>query len=242
MRGSWPRGARSSTCPGRRGVGRSGSGLQRRAGARGSRGRTWRASPRGRPRCRSAPSGRGCARPATATTCWTRPSGVRGSASGSEAMGSGTSSRNSPPPTEDGSPDGPVAVPSHAALAELLDRHADFGPAPLSPEIRVFQARGLVEIWEAAERLAGRTLPPPFWAYPWPGGAALARVVLDHPEWIAGRRVLDLGTGGGISALAAARAGAALVVANDLDPWALDTARLAADRQGLELTPLLEDL
>lgn len=157
-------------------------------------------------------------------------------------MGSGTSSRNSPPPTEDGSPDGPVAVPSHAALAELLDRHADFGPAPLSPEIRVFQARGLVEIWEAAERLAGRTLPPPFWAYPWPGGAALARVVLDHPEWIAGRRVLDLGTGGGISALAAARAGAALVVANDLDPWALDTARLAADRQGLELTPLLEDL
>ena len=156
--------------------------------------------------------------------------------------GSGTSSRSSPPPIEPDSPAGPVEVPSHAALAELLERHADFAPAPLAPEVRVFRARGLVEIWEAAERLASRTVPPPFWAYPWPGGAALARVVLDHPEWIAGRRVLDLGTGGGISALAAARAGAALVVANDLDPWALDTARLAADRQGLELTPLLEDL
>ncbi|HEX7119052.1 MAG TPA: hypothetical protein VF212_09705, partial [Longimicrobiales bacterium] len=69
-------------------------------------------------------------------------------------------------------------MPSYAALAELLDRHTDFGPAPLSPEIRVFRARGLVEVWEAAERLAGRTLPPPFWAYPWPGGAALARVLL----------------------------------------------------------------
>lgn len=133
-------------------------------------------------------------------------------------------------------------MPSHAALAELLDRHTDFGPAPLSPEIRVFQARSLVEIWEAAERLAGRTLPPPFWAYAWPGGAALARVVLDHSDWIAGRRVLDLGTGGGVAALAAARAGAREVAANDLDPWALATARLAADRQDLAITPLVADL
>jgi predicted nicotinamide N-methyase len=135
-----------------------------------------------------------------------------------------------------------VAVPSHAALAELLDRYTDFRPAPLAPEIRVFHARGLVEIWEAAERLAGRTLPPPYWAYPWPGGAALARVVLDRPAWIAGRRVLDLGAGGGVASLAAARAGAREAVANDLDPWALATARLAADRQGLTLTPLLADL
>lgn len=135
-----------------------------------------------------------------------------------------------------------MAVPSHAALESLLDRHAAFGPAPLSPEIRVFHARGLVEVWEAAERLAGRPVPPPFWAYPWPGGAALARVVLDHPEWVAGRRVLDLGAGGGVAALAAARAGAAGVVANDRDPWALATTLLAADRQGIRVTPLLADL
>ncbi len=133
-------------------------------------------------------------------------------------------------------------MPSHAALAELLERHAEFRPAPLSPEVRAFHAHGLVEVWEAAERLAGRPMPPPFWAYPWPGGAALARVVLDHPDWVAGRRVLDLGAGGGVASLAAARAGAAEVVANDQDPWALATARLAADRQSLELTPLLADL
>ncbi|HEX6938625.1 MAG TPA: methyltransferase domain-containing protein, partial [Longimicrobiales bacterium] len=111
-----------------------------------------------------------------------------------------------------------------------------------SPEIRVFRARGLVEVWEAAERLAGRTLPPPFWAYPWPGGAALARVLLDDPGRVAGLRVLDVGAGGGVASLAAARAGAAEVVANDQDPWALATARLAADRQDLALTPLLADL
>src|SRR5690606_36711379 len=93
-----------------------------------------------------------------------------------------------------------------------------------------------------AERLAGRKLPPPYRDYPRPGGAALARVVLDRPARIAGRRVLDLGAGGGVSSLAAARAGAREADANVLDPWALATARLAADRQGLTLTPLLADL
>src|SRR5690606_6314909 len=85
-------------------------------------------------------------------------------------------------------------------------------------------------------------LPAPFWAYPWPGGAALARVELDAPERVRGLRVLDLGTGGGLAALAAARAGAAEVVANDIDPWALATARLAAARQRLALTTLQADL
>jgi predicted nicotinamide N-methyase len=99
-----------------------------------------------------------------------------------------------------------------------------------------------LEVWGAAERLAGRVLPPPYWAYPWPGGIALARLVLDHPEMVAGARVLDLGTGGGITAMAAVLAGAAEVVANDRDPWAIGTARLAAERQGLVLTPLLAEL
>lgn len=97
-------------------------------------------------------------------------------------------------------------------------------------------------MWSAAERLAGQTIPPPFWAYAWPGGAALARVVLDHPEWVEGTRVLDLGTGGGIAALAAAQAGAREVVANDQDAWALATARLAAARQELGVATLLADL
>jgi predicted nicotinamide N-methyase len=105
-----------------------------------------------------------------------------------------------------------------------------------------FHARSLVEVWEAAEALAGETLPAPFWAYPWPGGCALARVILDTPALVAGASVVDFGAGGGVSCLAAARAGAADVTANDLDAWALQVARLAASAQGLPLATLEEDL
>ncbi|HUH12628.1 MAG TPA: 50S ribosomal protein L11 methyltransferase, partial [Longimicrobiales bacterium] len=112
-------------------------------------------------------------------------------------------------------------VPPPSELATLLDAHAPFGPAPLAPEVCVFQACDLTEVWEAAERLAGCPVPSPFWAYAWPGGQALARVLLDHPAWVRGRAVLDVGGGGGVAALAAARAGAARVLINDEDPWAL---------------------
>jgi predicted nicotinamide N-methyase len=135
-----------------------------------------------------------------------------------------------------------MVAPDAPALAALLDEYAPFGPAPLVPEVAVFQGRVLLELWSAAERLAGRDLPPPYWAYPWPGGIALARLLLDRPELVAGARVLDLGAGGGVAALAAARAGAAEVVANDRDPWAIATVALAAARQGLGITPLLAEL
>jgi predicted nicotinamide N-methyase len=134
------------------------------------------------------------------------------------------------------------APPDADALAALLDRHAPFGPAPLCPELGVFHATSLVGVWEAAEALAGRTLPSPFWAYPWPGGAALARVILDAPALVAGRTVLDIGAGGGIAALACARAGARRVVANDVDPWALAVTRLAAARQELHVETWQADL
>ncbi|MGH7468467.1 MAG: class I SAM-dependent methyltransferase [Longimicrobiales bacterium] len=135
-----------------------------------------------------------------------------------------------------------LALPPDDALAHLLDQYAPFRPAPLVPEISVFYGRSLIEVWEAAERLAGRELPAPFWAYPWAAGIAIARVVLDHPEWVRALRVLDFGCGGGVAALAAARAEAREVVANDIDPWALATARIAAHRQALQLTMLQQDL
>ncbi len=139
--------------------------------------------------------------------------------------------------------DGPAAAPPPpAALAALLDVHAPFGPAPLCPEVQVFQGRSLVALWEAAEALAGREQAAPFWAYAWPAGCALARVLLDRPGLARGRRVLDIGCGGGVSALAAARAGAAKIVANDIDGWALATVTLAAARQGLSVQTLLADL
>jgi predicted nicotinamide N-methyase len=154
------------------------------------------------------------------------------------------SSRSTPPRIEErvAAVDEIVAAPDPGALARLLDEYTDFGPAPLVPEVRVFQGRVLLELWAAAERLAGRVMPPPYWAYPWPAGIALARLILDRPELVAGRRVLDLGTGGGITALASVLASAREVIANDQDPWAITTAGLAAARQDLELTLLQAEL
>jgi predicted nicotinamide N-methyase len=127
-------------------------------------------------------------------------------------------------------------------FAALLDEVAPFTPVPLCPEILAFQAISLVAVWTAAEQLAGIALPAPFWAFAWPAGSALARVILDQPELVRGRRVLDLGAGGGVGAIACARAGARRVVANDIDAWALEVTRIAAVRQHVAVETLLGDL
>jgi predicted nicotinamide N-methyase len=126
-------------------------------------------------------------------------------------------------------------APDRTALERLLAAFAPLTPAPLCPEIRAHQARSLVEVWEAAEALAGEPLPAPFWAYAWPAGCALARVLLDQPALVRGRSVLDLGAGGGVTSLAAARAGAASVTASDVDEWALLVTEIAAGAQGLSV-------
>jgi len=136
---------------------------------------------------------------------------------------------------------GDVAGPP-AGFAELLACYAPFRAPDLVPEIEVAFGRSLIEVWEAAEILAGRVLPSPFWAYPWAAGVALARVLLDNATLVRDQRVLDFGCGGGIASLAAARAGAAAVTANDIDPWALETVRLSALHNRLHVDLLLADL
>ena len=97
----------------------------------------------------------------------------------------------------------------------VLDR------APLVPEIELHLASEITPIWQATEAwLAEQNVDPPFWAFAWPGGQALARYVLDHPSGIAGRRVLDFAAGSGIAAIACALAGAASVEAAEIDPLA----------------------
>jgi predicted nicotinamide N-methyase len=92
----------------------------------------------------------------------------------------------------------------------------------LCPEIHLLGADSLARLWEQLSKEAPELGPgPPYWSVAWPGGEALARFVLDHPEWVRDASVLDLGTGSGIGAIAAARAGARRVVANDCDPAAL---------------------
>jgi predicted nicotinamide N-methyase len=92
---------------------------------------------------------------------------------------------------------------------------------PLVPEIRLHLATEITSLWEATEEnLACSTVRPPFWAFAWVGGQALARYLLDHPEQVAGRCVLDFGAGSGLVAIAAAKAGAVRVVAAEIDHFA----------------------
>ncbi|HZU89351.1 MAG TPA: 50S ribosomal protein L11 methyltransferase [Stellaceae bacterium] len=103
----------------------------------------------------------------------------------------------------------------------FVRRHTVVAAPPLAPEIRLHLATELAPLWQASEEaLAQGAVPPPFWAFAWPGGQALARHLLDHPDLVAGRDVLDFGAGSGLVAIAAAKAGAARVSAADTDPFA----------------------
>ena len=103
----------------------------------------------------------------------------------------------------------------------FVRRNTTITASPLVPEIRLHLATEITPIWQATEEVLARSaLPPPFWAFAWAGGQALARYLLDHPEVVAGRSVLDFGAGSGLVAIAAARAGAACVLAAEIDHFA----------------------
>ncbi len=107
--------------------------------------------------------------------------------------------------------------------------HTRVRAAPFVPELRLHLADDSVAVWEAVQvELDRGEMPPPFWAFVWAGGQALARHLLDHPDLVAGRAVVDLATGSGLVALAAAMAGAAGVTACDVDPVAVTATRLNA--------------
>lgn len=106
---------------------------------------------------------------------------------------------------------------------------------PHAPEISLWLADEVTPIWRLTEEELGEMgLPPPFWAFAWAGGQALARYILDHPETVAGRHVVDFASGSGLVAIAAAKAGAAHVTASDLDPFALHAIPINAAANGVE--------
>lgn len=114
---------------------------------------------------------------------------------------------------------------------------------PLVPEVVLHLATEIVPIWrKTEEELAAEGIPPPFWAFAWAGGQALSRWVLDNPETVRGKRVLDFATGSGVSAIAAMKAGAREVVANEIDAFAIAAATLNAAANGVALTSAHEDL
>jgi predicted nicotinamide N-methyase len=106
---------------------------------------------------------------------------------------------------------------------------------PLVPEIRLHLATEVTPLWQATEAtLAATGLPPPYWAFAWPGGQAVARHILDHPDLVRGKRVLDVGAGSGLAAIAAALAGGR-ATANDIDDFARAAIALNAGLNGVEV-------
>lgn len=114
---------------------------------------------------------------------------------------------------------------------------------PHVPEVRLHLATEAHELWlKTEEELQEIGLPPPFWAFAWAGGQGLARYILDHPEAVRGRRVVDFASGSGLVAIAAMKAGAASVVAADIDPWAETAVQLNAALNGVTLSYTGEDV
>jgi predicted nicotinamide N-methyase len=113
---------------------------------------------------------------------------------------------------------------------------------PLVPELRLHLATEVTPLWQATEAELERTqLPPPYWAFAWPGGQALARWILDHPADFVGKHVLDFGAGSGLVAIAAAKVGASATAA-EIDGFALVAIRLNADLNGVAVDVAARDV
>jgi predicted nicotinamide N-methyase len=113
----------------------------------------------------------------------------------------------------------------------------------LVPEIKLHLATEVTPLWHATEAtLETSQLPPPYWAFAWPGGQALARHLLDHPALIAGKAVLDIGAGSGLVSIAARQAGAAQVTAAEIDAFAIAAIRLNAALNAVDIESESRDL
>ncbi|MBU4567840.1 MAG: 50S ribosomal protein L11 methyltransferase, partial [Alphaproteobacteria bacterium] len=115
---------------------------------------------------------------------------------------------------------------------EGLEQNGPGGTGPM----QIWQADEITPIWTATDAdLEHKGIEPPFWAFPWAGGQAVARLVLERPALVAGKRVLDIATGSGMIAIAAAWAGAAQVLANDIDPLCEAAVSLNAEANGVAI-------
>jgi len=127
--------------------------------------------------------------------------------------------------------------------ATFVRNNTTISAPPLVPEIRLHLASEISPIWHAAEEILARgAVPPPFWAFAWVGGQALARYLLDHPEQVARQIVLDFGSGSGLVAIAAAKAGAGRVLAADIDHFAAAAIAMNAAVNEVQVTVTAAEL
>jgi predicted nicotinamide N-methyase len=136
----------------------------------------------------------------------------------------------------------PIEPPMDGKRDFILANTRTIAP-PLTPEIRFRLADEAVPLWmKTEEELGAMGLPPPFWAFAWAGGQALARYVLDHADFVQGKQVLDFASGSGLVAIAAAKAGAAEVTASDIDAFAIAAIGANSAENGVAIVPRLENL
>ena len=127
--------------------------------------------------------------------------------------------------------------------ADFIRQNTSVMAPPLVPEVKLHLAHEAVPLWQKTEDELGEMgLPPPFWAFAWAGGQALARYVLDHSSMVENLKVLDLATGSGLVAIAAAQAGSGSIVAADIDEFATTAAEMNAELNQVSLDIRLEDL
>ena len=121
--------------------------------------------------------------------------------------------------------------------------HTRLLAVPHAPEIFLHVADDSTALWHKTEEELGEMgLPPPFWAFAWAGGQALARYILDHPKIVEGKHILDFASGSGLVAIAAARAGAAKVTASDIDTFSVEAIAINADANGVTVETCFADL
>ncbi|WP_068875670.1 MULTISPECIES: methyltransferase [unclassified Phenylobacterium] len=136
-----------------------------------------------------------------------------------------------------------MIAPTPEARRGFIVEHTRLQHPPHTPELRLHLADEITPIWRLTEEaLAEIGLPPPFWAFAWAGGQALARYLLDDPQVVAGRAVLDFASGSGLVAIAAKRAGAARVLAADIDPFCGAALELNAAANAVQIDFAGDDL
>lgn len=136
-----------------------------------------------------------------------------------------------------------VAPSTPEQRRNFIQSQTTLASPPLTPEIRLYLATEITPIWEATEAtLEANNLPPPYWAFAWPGGQALTRFLLDNADRVRGKRVLDFAAGSGLSAIGAKMAGAERVSANEIDDFAIEAILLNAAENKATIEVLRHDL
>jgi predicted nicotinamide N-methyase len=127
--------------------------------------------------------------------------------------------------------------------SDFISANTEILAPPLVPEVKLHLAAELTPLWrKSEEELEAMGVPPPYWAFAWAGGQALARYVLDNPEIVRGKSVLDLGAGSGLVGIAAMKAGAASVLSADIDRFAEAAIALNASANGVTIAATTDDL